>query len=70
MQAEDLHDRGAQGMVISPDPYIKGHKEGEQVKNPRFTAEVSGVEGMGGWGTRGKGRAHCSFFTMGRHVCV
>ena len=47
MQAVDLHDRGAQGMVISIDPYMKGPKEGEQVKNPRFAAEVSGKRG--GW---------------------
>jgi hypothetical protein len=45
MQAVDLHDRGAQGMVISIDPYMKGSKEGEQVKNPRFAAEVSGRGG-------------------------
>lgn len=46
INALDLHNRGAQGMVISIDPFIAGKSAGEKaeteyVKNPKFMTEVS-----------------------------
>jgi hypothetical protein len=63
-QAVDLHDRGAHGMVISLDPFVMSPKEGEHVKNPRFTAEVSGSNEWLVKGLSCGGRVHITSLSL------